>query len=374
MNCPDTGTWQAYLDGEIPEQERGQFLEHAQKCPRCAKTLAELSQLEDWTGQHLMKYGSALDEMMPKQDEHKRFQLSHVEGMKKVDNGGQSMTRKFKKWAMVAASLLVLAGSLTFAPVQEAVADFLSVFRVQKMQMIKVSPDEMQQMARAIETKAGEIDLKQFGKVEVIKKPEQVEMAPADIQNQLSFKVKQPSFIPEGYSLSEKAKVQQDGKAEFRLEVDQANALLKALGSATLLPESLQGKAFSIHVPAGVQLQYLQNDGQRGFTLNQFATPEVVVPSGVDPEDLRAALLDLPILPDDLRNQLASIDDWQNTMIVPDAGQDGMEKMTVNGQDAIYAQNNQGLGYLMWVDNGVIYQLNGFLDSENAVKVAQSLY
>lgn len=193
-------------------------------------------------------------------------------------------------------------------------------------------------------------------------------------EGQLPFEVRKPSFVPEGYALSDKVRVQQDGKAEFRLEVDQANSLLKALGSTTLLPDTLKGKVFSITIPAGIHMEYVQNDGRRGFTLNQFATPEVKVPSGVDPRDLRSALLDLPILPGDLRNQLASIDDWQNTMVIPDAGQGKTEKLSVGGNDAVYAQNMNGFSHMMWVDKGVIYQLSGMMDRDNAVKVAESLY
>jgi len=146
--------------------------------------------------------------------------------------------------------------------------------------------------------------------------------------------------------------------------------MLKGLGSGTMLPESLKGKAFSIHMPPGVSMAYVQKDGRKGFSLSQFGTPEVNVPAGVDAKALRAALLDLPILPDDLRTQLANIEDWQHTMVVPES--QGVEKVNINGTEAVFIQNKH-FSNLFWVANGVLYQITGLQDRDTAVQIAASL-
>ncbi|MCL5290779.1 MAG: DUF4367 domain-containing protein [Bacillota bacterium] len=373
MSCPDKGAWQAYLDKEIADAQRVEFEEHAAHCSRCKKILEELIDLADWTDNRLTRFQHALDERISKHNPS-RHQAPNTLVYSKKKEGMGRMSNKFKKWTAVAASVLLLTGVLSLAPVQEAVADLLSVFRVQKIQMVKVSPEEMQQMARAIETKVGEVDLKQFGKMEVTKKPEQVKVSLAEAQAELPFEVKQPDYIPAGLSLQEKVSLHRGGKAQFSLQVEQANALLKGLGAQTLLPSSLEGKTFSVHVPAGVRMEFSKNDQRTNFSLAQFATPEVTVPSGVDARDLRAALLDLPILPEDFRKQLASIEDWQNTMVIPDTGEGKLEKLSIGGNEAIYAQNMGGWSHLMWVDQGVIFQLSGMLDRAEAVKIAESLY
>lgn len=368
MTCPDKGTWQAYLDDEVSATEKDQLKEHAASCPECATMLAEMSELADWSAKHLAIYQTAIDQVVrptvgdPGQKNSMNSELK----------GGFRVKRGIKKWTAVAASVAVLAGALTFAPVQQAVADFLSVFRVQQVQTIKIDPNEMEQMARSIQSQVGEVDLQQFGKVEVTKQPKEVNVSLAQIQGQVPFKFKKPTFVPANYTLVDPVAVHQDGDASFRLNVEKSNALLKSLGAKTLLPDSLQGKAFNIHMPAGVQLQFRQQNGQRGFTISQFASPEVTVPSGVDPQALRSALLDLPILPEDLRSQLASIEDWQHTMVIPET--EGVEKINVAGHEAFFSQpKGSDHSTMFWVDNGVIYQLQGPIDRATAIKVAESL-
>lgn len=373
MHCPNRGTWQAYLDFEIMEKEREILEQHAANCLLCQQTIEELRQLEQWTSRCLTDYQQKIEEQIP--DNTQRYPIAELkqESKKSFIRRDMWMSRSIKKWVAIAASVTVLTGLMTFSPVQQAVADFLSIFRVHKIQTVQINPDDLQNMARAIETKVGEIDLQQFGKVEIIKKQEQVKLSVEQAGKQLPFTLKQPSYLPAGHKLAERVSLYSEGQAEFKLNVQQANSLLKGLGAKTLLPESLDGKAFSVHVPAGIQLDYLKDERQRAFTLTQFSSPELIVPDDVDPRDLRAALLDLPILPSDLRSQLASIEDWQNTMIIPDTGEGDIEKLSVNGNEAIYGKYKNGWGSLFWVDKGVIFQLNGNLEREEIIRIAESL-
>jgi len=70
-------------------------------------------------------------------------------------------------------------------------------------------------------------------------------------------------------------------------------------------------------------------------------------------------LLALPILPDDLRTQLASIKDWQNTLVLPE--DEGSEKIDLGGTTAIFNQSKHGYSNLIWVDQGILYGLNGII-------------
>ena len=372
MRCPDKGTWQAYLDDEVTSAEKKEYAEHASDCLQCQEAIEELTNLEVWTSNCLTNYEKALDRKLPDQVSQPDARKPNMNDETKKE-GRYWMTSKLKRWAAVAASVLVMTSALSFAPVQEALANFLSIFRVQKIETVKVSPAEIQQMAQDIESKVGEVDLKQFGKIEIAQKPTQVDTSLDEARGALPFALKQPTYLPEGFSQPEKVYLSGEGKAELQLNVAQVNNLLKSLGSITLLPEVLDGKTFSIVMPAGISLNFTDQAGQPGFRLTQFATPEVVVPSGVDAKDLRAALLDLPILPDDFRRQLANIEDWQNTMILPDTGEGQMERINIAGNEAIFTENVNGYNNLVWVENGVIYNLNGRLTQDEAIKVAQSL-
>ncbi|RYD06832.1 hypothetical protein N752_02185 [Desulforamulus aquiferis] len=370
MNCPDRGVWQAFLDKEIPQQDMEKYHKHAEKCQQCQDTLKELLDLEKWSDNSLAMYQEAVDNTV---QEKSIGTLEYGFIQKKQSKGGIFMKNKITRWFTIAASVIVITGLITFAPVQQAVADLLSIFRVQKIEMVKINPQELEQMAKAIESKVGEVDLKQFGKVEVSTKPEQVKVALAKAKEELPFNVKEPKVIPSGYSLQDSVTLHRPGKANFELDVKQVNTLLQSLGATTLIPDSLAGKAFSLDIPAGIRADFLNDNGNTSFTLTQFSTPELVVPSGVDPLSLRNALLDLPILPEDLRNQLAGISDWQNTMIIPDMGKENMETIHLGEIEAVYSTNLNGHSHMMWVDNGVIYQLSGWLDREQAIGIAENL-
>ncbi len=372
MNCPNKGTWQAYLDYEVNENEREGLKNHAAGCSQCQKIIEELQELDQWTSQRLIPFQQDIRERVAVNiQEHEITNLKMMQ-QKPVVRRDIWMSNRIKKWVAVAASVTVLTGLLTFSPVQQAVADFLSIFRVQKFQMVQINSSDLEQMARAIETKVGEVDLQQFGKMEVSKKQEHMKLPLAKVQSQLPFQLKQPSYLPTGLSLADQVSVHTEGQAEFQLNVKEANSLLKGLGAQTFLPESLEGKDFSVRVPAGVRLDYVNGEGY-AFTLSQFSSPELTVPDGVDPRDLRSALLDLPILPSDFRRQLASIEDWQNTMIIPDTGEGTIEKITIDSKEVIFGENKNGRSNLMWIDQGVIYQLNGHLQREEAVKIVESL-
>ncbi|GAB6179865.1 hypothetical protein JCM14036_11840 [Desulfotomaculum defluvii] len=369
MKCPDQGAWQSYLDDELSIEESASLKKHLTECSQCTKTVVELNQLADWSDACLTNYQDKTNQSIPDTVIMKGYIGADKHQNENVRSGFW-MNQGWKRWTAVAASALILTGALTFTPVKQAVADFLSVFRVQKIETVKITPSDLEQMAKSLETQLGEVDLQQFGKVEVLKQPVQTNVSMAEAQAQVPFNLKQPSFLPDGYALAGQVDVQQEGLAEFRLDVEQTNSLIKGLGSSTLLPEGLKGQAFKIQMPAGVQLKYTQNEG-RSIVITQFNTPEITVPAGVDANDLRSALLALPILPEDLRTQLASIEDWQNTLVLPET--EGAEKISIAGKEAIFSQTKHGYSHLIWVDQGVIYGLTGMLERDTAIEIASSM-
>ncbi|MBM7866103.1 DUF4367 domain-containing protein [Heliobacterium gestii] len=282
--------------------------------------------------------------------------------------------KKHRKIGFTAIGVIaLLTVAFTLPPVRQATADFLSLFRVQQMQTIKVTPEQMDQMAESIRSRVGEVNLQQFGAVEVIEKPELLTLSLAEAQKQLPFTVKVPSRLPKGLRLAGTVTLFTGGLAEFRLQAEPVNRLLESLGAEALLPADLSGKAFRVGIPAGVRLTCERTEGGQAVLLDQFASPEMTAPPGVNAAALRKSLLNLPILPSDLRNQLAAIEDWQNTMVVPYA-EGRMEKVDLGGREALYAKNmHTGKNSLFWVDEGILYRLEGDLDKEGMAELARSL-
>ncbi|MZP29920.1 anti-sigma factor [Heliobacterium undosum] len=284
-----------------------------------------------------------------------------------------SLNSRWKKILVATSATALLASALTLPPVQQATADFLSLFRVQRMQAVKITQEQLDQMAQTIRSHVGEVDLQQFGAVEIIEKPEFLPVTLGEAQKRLPFAVKQPSQLPNGLRRAETVTLFTGGLAEFRLQADQVNRLLEGLGAQDLIPPDLSGKAFRVGIPAGARLVYERAEGGQAFLLDQFASPEMTVPPGLDAAALRKSLLNLPILPADLRSQLAAIDDWQRTMVVPYA-EGRMEKVDIGGTEALFAKNvHSGQSCLFWVDSGILYRMEGELDREGAVRLARSL-
>jgi hypothetical protein len=131
-------------------------------------------------------------------------------------------------------------------------------------------------------------------------------------------------------------------------------------------------------VPDAVSARYQTPDGSGELFLAQARSPEIQVPSGVDENAVRDALLSIPVLPENLRKQLAAINDWQHTLLVPNIN-GSTTQVTVNGEEGVFIRSNAGSGHgqtnsLVWHDNGVIRMLCGNnLALEQATAIASSM-
>ncbi|MCW2278100.1 DUF4367 domain-containing protein [Heliophilum fasciatum] len=266
--------------------------------------------------------------------------------------------------------LATVAGVFALTPVRQATADFLGLFRAKKMQTVQIDPAAMEEMAAQIRQQVGSVDLAQFGQVEMVMKPEQKQVPWSQAGSLVALPLRQPLDLPAGMTPVEPVTVFTGGHASFTLKVDAVNQLLTSLGSKVLLPATLNNQPFAIAIPQGVQRDYVLKE-QR-VTFSQFASPEIVAPPGTDVEALRSSLLALPFLPPDLRQQLAAIDDWHNTMVVPyEASR--MEKVQVNGEDAVFARGDGGQQHLIWMEQGNLYQLRGTISKEAMLQMARRL-
>jgi hypothetical protein len=156
------------------------------------------------------------------------------------------------------------------------------------------------------------------------------------------------------------------------LDTVNINKMIQSFGSDKLLPDDLNGKTFTVNIPAQVTAKYkgLENDT---IIVGQSRSPELIAP-GSDVLAIRDALLALPILPDNLRSQLASIDDWQHTIIVPNVDGSSQE-VKVNGAEGVFISQPDGsdtedISCLVWQKDGVVYAVSGRLTMEQALDTA----
>lgn len=284
------------------------------------------------------------------------------------------MIRRYKWVSGMAAAALTLVLVLSWAPGRSLASQFLSIFRTEKIQVIKFTPEDMAQLERLLNGQAGEVDIRNFGRVELVRSGQHALKAdPSQVEELTGLKLKLPEVLA-GLK-REEILVDQGTVIKISPDVENINAYLKRHGSA-LLPESLKGQSFVIKVPPLVNVWYKGPErgryNLRGGTLYLVVAGDLTieVPAGVDVLDVRRALLNLPVLPDNLRRQLAAINDWQHTLPLPETRDLPARMVTVNGSQGVYfSRDDKSPGILVWRQHDMWWAIGG-LPLEKALEVA----
>lgn len=375
--CCDEGTLRAFLDGELPAEEHARIAEHVRGCAACARTLEALEA-------DAAVAADALGCLQPPGEVVTLAASRPESGL---------LTRMGWGRIAAAAAAVLLLGSFAFAPVRGAAAGLLRVFRVQKVQTVSISQQDLAQLSTLMEGgKGGHIDLKSYGELTVDEsktKGGQVTLAQA--QAGVDF----PVVVPRGLDGTPTFTLQPGETIKFKLKVAAINETLKYYGSDRTFPSSVDGKVFIVKIPTIVTASWSVAGAQKApsgaptegdaIFLGQARSPELVVPDGVDPAQLRDVLLNLPFLPDGVRTQLAAIDDWQHTLIIPDVGGtardislDGVPAVVMSPEGAARDARKKIGGALpavstvIWNRDGVVRALGGALDEEKAISLAKS--
>lgn len=387
MTCCDEGQLQAYLDSEISFKERYEIEKHLKSCDLCQVNLRLLKDNGDFTDSCLGRWGLEVSEskIHPK-TAWSRFSLLYGPRLASAvnDKGVVKLTTKFKRWAVAVAGILVIGLSFTNSSVRAAASDFLTLFRVEKMQTIAINPQDLRSLEQVFREKGISQNIENFGKVTNNGVEPPKEIAIADAKKLADFNLLMPGYLPYQYNQTSAA-FTKSGTVDLQLNVSNVNNLIKSLGGTTFLPEELDNQKFSLKVPNAISLNYRTTAEQgtggqeavtRHLNISQFRTPEISAPLGVNADQIREAILALPVIPDNIRRQLASIKDWQKTLVVPTIeGQ--TEEVKIGDVTALYsvpkANRLPGSGILAWESDGVLTIVEGDLSKAELVKVAENM-
>lgn len=367
--CPKEGLLQAYLDDELDTAQAAQVAGHLTQCQACRKRLSELEQLASLAALRLDSYRQGLEAPGQIASGLQHLKTPPVDPVTPPLTIGERMHERMvamsqRKWLAGTALVAALALFLSWAPGRSLAAQFLNLFRMEKIQVVKITPEDMAQLEKFFAGQPGQVDIKNFGRVEVQGSSQSVEVQPADVEGLTGLKLDLPSSLAGRKRGS--IQVQQNPTIAITPDVESLNSYLAKHGG-TLLPEDLAGKTFTIKIPPLVRAQY---SGQ-GEAFVLYAAPDLTidVPPGVDMLALRQALLDLPFLPSNLRQQLAAINDWQHTLPIPETREMRPQEITVNGGQGVYYDDGQGTGVLAWRQGESWRAISG-LPLQAALKVA----
>ncbi|MGD8192347.1 anti-sigma factor family protein [Brevibacillus ginsengisoli] len=390
MNCPQWGLLQAYIDGEIERDERKEIALHLEQCQTCRQAMSELKRLEDWgqiaieesftASQHEIDIDvdAAWDRFTRSAQSHqetKRSPFPSLGAPAAINQSNQTvqqvtkrswfhMTKSYTKWVSAAAAVAIVAGSFTIPSVQAAASNFLSIFRVDKTETIKLTNQDLEEINQWFaQGNDGSKELAGIGKLKAEgNRHKNYDSREAALKAGVSI-----PQAPKGYTVSH---VEQDNDwtLTFELDTDKTNKLLKKLHSDVQFDSSLNGKEFSITIPEVVRTSFEQkneqNSSHKSFVYTTSKSPTIKAPADVNLDELRETVLRLPFIPDNVKNQLANIEDWKQTLPIPYIEGTGKE-VTIDGAKGIFA-GDQHQAFMMWQKDGQLHSIEAWNSDQNS--------
>jgi hypothetical protein len=394
MKHPDIGTLRAYLDGQL-DPAKQPAIEHLKSCAVCE---GELAALRD----HAARVRDGLDRLpeLPNADNSAMawaaFQNKREDWMENHQSGWSLGRRLSLAGAALGAVAVVLV--LTVAPVRAWAESLLGIFRVERFTVLEIDPSAL---------KGNALQNNQFlnqtisrvlsDEVTVTQKPQapQVVADAATASKAAGFQVQ---LLP-GETLSSMV-VRSGGGVQLKLNRDRIQSILDEAGRSDLqVPASVDGATVGVRVPAGV-LAFYGNCGDLAaralghvptsgaklkqapdatcISLTELPSPIVSAPQEIDPAQIaQVALQFLGMSANDAASFTQTVD-WTSTLVLPVVrGKFTYEQAHVNGNDAALLRPVNGTESarfsLMWVDNGIIFNLNGIGDDTTAINLASRL-
>jgi hypothetical protein len=388
----EEGLLQAYLDDELPAIERSRIAEHLDACERCRDRLAELQRGNEFAAGML----AALDPLPVEMPATAPALKSLRAGLGSarparwtvVTRSVETMIRGFRSnasWRLAAVgglALVLVIATFSIAPVRDAMAQFLGIFRVQKFSVIDISQDR----ARQLEDLGDMVEQGVFGEPETLReagKP-QVVGGLDEAQALAGFAARTPMDGPEGATLGE-VSVQEGPHLRMTVERSAVEAALAFMGVTDVSLPPLDRVTVEVDVPPAIAQRFDVDNpyGSRdaAYTLVQAPSPVVDVPAGIDPQAMGEILLQVLGLQPNEARQLAATMDWTSTFIIPlpsdmvrsyDLDADGVPAVLLEQKAGSDGYRRQRL--LLWQRDGMVYALEAEnLAAASLKQIADSL-
>jgi hypothetical protein len=384
MKCPETGTVQAYIDGELDIGMRKDLEIHIRGCEKCRSAFECLKENDDFSFDKLTYYKKAMEndtnaiefgnanESKKATDPEKTVKFNVLGNSK----GVYGFMQKYKKYITAACAVVVLATCLSIQPVRAMISDALSVFRVDNFKGLRITPQELAQLKENLSKGQGDFTLDKIGRIKVDGGQKKT-VSQTELENSCSFPVISANGLKDANS---EIQMIEPSTISFTLNVDNVNTILKSFKAKELLPDEIDGKTFSVSFGARASIKYDLNG--KTYNITETTSPNIQVPEGVDADSLFNTLVNVPVFPDELKSRLASITDWKNTLYIPlmQDSNGSIDEVNLNGKTA-YISSNEGKGAkdsdlssgIIWMDNGVIYGIAGNTGKDDLIQFAGNL-
>ena len=247
-----------------------------------------------------------------------------------------------------------------------AAADWLQVFRTERLEAVTITQADLVQLP----------DLTAYGTVEVVEEPEVGVVADvATAEEESGLEVPQVDELPRGVDDRSTLSVGSQLRAEFTFSAEQAARAARAAGEVLPPPPAgLDGSRFRLVAGPGVAQVWSADSGLPGLVVARAVAP-TAFSSGVPFDTARDYLLGLPGMPEEVATQLRGYSADGTTLPLPvPADEATASEVEVDGVTATLLESRDGaLTAVVWVDEGVVTAVAGSLTTDEVLSVARGL-
>ena len=368
MKCPEKGTIQAYIDGELDIGIRKDLEIHISECKRCENALKNLKENDDFTFDKLKYYKDNLVE--------NNINTGNMFTVLSNSKGVVGFMHKYKKYIAAACVVVVLSTCISVQPVRAVISDVLGIFRVDNFKGLRITPQELAELRGNLSKGQGDFTLDKIGRIKVDGGQDKA-VSQTELANSCSFPVIFPSGLTDA---NPEIQLIEPCTISFTLNVNNVNTILQSFKSKDLLPDEIDGKTFSVSFGAQASIKYSLNN--KTYEIIETTSPKMQIPECVDADKLFNTLVNVPVIPDEMKSRLSSISDWKYTLYVPilQDSNISIDEVDLNGKTA-YISTNEGTvarnsdlsSRIIWMDNGAIYGVAGNTGKDDLIQFAGDL-
>jgi putative zinc finger protein len=386
----------AHIDNELAESERLSVAEHLEGCKECSNQIAEIKDRAE-------RIASQLDILA----ENEPSVLSAEPLLSRIPKSPPTQPRKYAGvarwrpvWAAAVAAMLVVGFAWQSPSVRVWASEFLSLFRVQQIQVVQIDPANVQRLQNEFFDERNRPRLEQLfsDNARVVKRGEPQEVADANQAGKVAgFGVRLPAQL----EAQPRLHVQPAVDASFTIDRARLQSLLDDAGRSDIrIPEDADGKTVNINVPASVTAFYgncpdpaqmKQQDQQESEqnreaypeckVIAQLPSPAVMAPPSLNVVQLGQAMLQFFGFSPEQAQKFSEQIDWTSTLVLPvpmsrgvafkEVEVDGVKGtlLTSDGKDS----NDSPSYNLLWLRDGILYSAMGHGTAEEAMAIANSM-
>lgn len=369
----------SYMDHELPTRLTSQVEEHLARCATCRQNLETMiARAESVQSRLDLLAPGTGDQARSTRAAYQRFTSSSHLATQRKESIKTMFTRR-PLWAAIAV-FAVLALVFTLTPARAWASSLLSLFRVQKVQVITFDPTTAENAYGKLEANQSAIEqvfkedakITEHGKITNVASPEEA-------AQKAGFTPRLPADLT-GATLSVKPGMD----AVFTIHQEKLQTLAEAVGVDVQIPASVDGKVITVNVPNAVAASYgcSSEESVKRVTpenctsLLEMPSPTINAPDGLDVPKMGEAMFRFLGVPASEAQQLSQKIDWTTTLVlpIPQNGKIEYQDVQVDGVNGTLLKGGGFNGsMLIWVKDGILYGLRVPGSQDDALKLAGTL-